>query len=158
MCRQSRGKLSRNEIGKVAARPASARQSSLTRRLDRAQISHTKRSPKANLRSVLEAMAKISYRRFGWAPTPGNMIFPGTGGSPGALAGGCVRQEGRSSSVTSLPRSAVPLRLYAQAPAGKNSFPILHPRATLLSQPHEYRKRLDRINLGSLCTARHFAA
>ena len=57
VCRQSRGKLSRNEIGKVAARPASARQSSLTRRSDRAQISHTKRSPKAKLHSVPEAMA-----------------------------------------------------------------------------------------------------
>ncbi len=57
VCRQSRGKLSRNEIGEVAARPASARQSSLARRSDRAQISHTKRSPKANLRNVLEAMA-----------------------------------------------------------------------------------------------------
>lgn len=57
VCRQSRGKLSRNEIVKVAARPASARQSSLARRSDRAQISHTKRSPNANLRSVPEAMA-----------------------------------------------------------------------------------------------------
>ena len=42
VCRQSRAKLIRNEIGKVAARPASARQSALTRRSDRAQISHTK--------------------------------------------------------------------------------------------------------------------
>lgn len=57
VCRQSRGKHWRNVVGKVAGRPASARQSSLIRRSDRAQISHTKRSPNANLRSVLEAMA-----------------------------------------------------------------------------------------------------
>src|ERR1700676_3209100 len=54
--RESRGKLSRNEIGKVAAPPASAQQNSLTRRLDRAQISHTKRSPKTKLCSTLGEM------------------------------------------------------------------------------------------------------
>ena len=59
MCRQSRGKLWRNAVGKVAARPATARQILLTNRSGRAHISHTKRSPKANLRSVLEELSLI---------------------------------------------------------------------------------------------------
>ena len=59
VCRQSRGKLWRNAAGKVAARLATARQNSQTNHSGRAHISHTKRSPKANLRSVLEEMSLI---------------------------------------------------------------------------------------------------
>jgi hypothetical protein len=49
VCRQRRGKLWQNAVGKVAARPATARQNSLTNRSGRVHISHAKRSPKANL-------------------------------------------------------------------------------------------------------------
>jgi hypothetical protein len=60
VCRQYRGESWRNAVGKVAARPASARQNSLRYPSGRAHISDTKRSPKAKLRSVLEELSLIS--------------------------------------------------------------------------------------------------
>ena len=59
MCRLSRGKPWRNADGKVTARPATARQKSLTNRSGRAHIWHTKRWRKTNLRGVLEQMPLI---------------------------------------------------------------------------------------------------
>ena len=59
VCRACRGSSGGNGIGKVAAHPAAAGQNSLANSSGRARFSHTKRSPKVNLRSVQMQMSLI---------------------------------------------------------------------------------------------------